>query len=241
MELLNKSNNILMLVICSSFMGLMLIMYIKNPSSSISLNNKLSSSISSLSSYEKTKQYTYDFIYNSIEESNSGKKSKQGVPNAIFSSLSGKIALASDTKGNIYRTTNYGKTWSSSKEIEISNKKYGSISGCVMSHTSEEILVSTNDDDTIFYSNDYGKTFTIQSSRTCSIMAASSDLQNVICINGTPEEKNSMLHSTDKGVSWTKSKAAKADWIGVVANSDFSNIVAVVQSSRTYAYGSTDD
>lgn len=186
-----------------------------------------------------TKRYTYDFEYESLE-SMAGSISNITEPNYICTSLSGRIAIASDTNGNIYRTKNHGKSWTSSKALEINKNKYGSISGCVFSKSGEEILISTNDDDAIFYSNDFGDSFTIQSSRTCSIMSASDGLNNVVCINGTPGENNAILYSNDKGKTWIKSKVEKAAWIGVASNSDFTNIVAIVQTSENYAYGSSD-
>jgi len=82
--------------------------------------------------------------------------------------------------------------------------------------------------------------FSIQSNQKCSIMSASSDLENVICIGGTPGNTNSIYYSNDKGKTWSKSTVDKNQWIGIASNSDFSNIVTVVKLSGKYSYGSTD-
>lgn len=219
MEILIKSIGTMFLIISS----ILVVMYIQVKSKS---SSSLTSSILSLSE----EKYSYFFTYTTTDH----------APNVIYSSISGNVALASDTHGNVYRTYNKGLTWSTSKSLKINNKSYASISGVAFSHTAKEVLVSSNTDDTIFYSDDYGETFTIQSSRTCSVMSASSDLENVVCIGGTQGETNDILYSSDKGKSWKKSKVAKNQWIGIASNSDFSNIVAIVQTSDDYSYGSTD-
>lgn len=190
----------------------------------------------------------YDYDYYSLDLSDGNS------PSQIYTNQAGSLVILGDSEGNIYRSTNYGKSWKTSKPLP-NGDSYASLVGLVMNEEGDEILFST-DTDLIFYSSDYGAAFKVVSTgRECSIMSASSDLQTVVCIGGqlvstsseddgddSPAEynQNHIYYSKDGGYSWSKSDAKNARWMGIVSNEDASWIFAVIKHTMNYVWGSSD-
>lgn len=143
----------------------------------------------------------YSYNYKSLVY----EKEYTDSPSNIYTNYAGNLIIVSDTLGNVMRTTDYGKTWDTSKSL-YNGKSYLSIAGLVMNKEGDEMFVSTNSDE-IFYSKNYGETFHIRStSRQCSIMAATNDLETVVCIGGdiiteseTLDDDNAETYDDDDG------------------------------------------
>jgi photosystem II stability/assembly factor-like uncharacterized protein len=108
-----------------------------------------------------------------------------------------------------------------------------------MSQEGERIIVSTAYHAN-FYSEDYGSTWSpLDSDVSCSIMAATYDLDKIVCVGGPSQNKNYIYYSHNGGDSFKKTGSSKAVWAGIVADrNDLSFMVAV--ENMGYTYNSTD-
>ena len=180
----------------------------------------------------------FDYKYNYKDISH-----KNAEPIAIYTSKYGSVVVTGDNRGHVFISTNSGAKW---KKIALvgpndddNDDEIIYITGLVMSTNGEEMIVGTNRK-LIYHSKDYGTTFNVRSKHRCSLMAASEDIKNIICINGNPGEINYLLISSDKGSSWEKSESPASEWIGIVSNEDFSHIIAIKKYTFDYVWKSTD-
>jgi hypothetical protein len=68
------------------------------------------------------------------------------TPLGVYTSLTGKVAIASDAQGHVYRSTDYGVTWTSSKAIYVeSEDAYASIYGLVMNTAGKKMIAGTGE------------------------------------------------------------------------------------------------
>lgn len=198
-------------------------------------------------------EYEYSYTYKSIIY----EKAETNTPSNIYTNHAGNVVITGDTLGNILVSTNHGKSWAESKLLYDGNSYY-SIAGLVMNEEGDKMLVSTNSN-LIFYSSDYGSTFNVRSTeRQCSIMAATMDLDNVVCIGGELTKSstlsvdddnddgedlynyNYLYRSQDGGYTWEQSDSKHARWIGLLSNEDGSWIVGVIRHKLQYAWASDD-
>lgn len=121
--------------------------------------------------------FEYLYTYKSI-----AKTHKVGEPNGIYTSPHGNVVVTSDTLGNIWISTNFGIKWKHGT-LTDSDTSAIYITGCIFSKSGDELIVSTNDE-LIYHSDDSGTTFNVRAQHRCSIMTASEDLSDIICING---------------------------------------------------------
>jgi hypothetical protein len=72
--------------------------------------------------------------------------STKNTPLGVYTSLTGEVAIASDEEGHVYRSTDYGATWTSSKAIYVeSEDTYASIYGLVMTTTGKKMIAGTGE------------------------------------------------------------------------------------------------
>jgi hypothetical protein len=72
--------------------------------------------------------------------------STKNTPLGVYTSLTGEVAIASDAEGYVYRSTDYGATWTSSKAIYVeSEDTYASIYGLVMTTTGKKMIAGTGE------------------------------------------------------------------------------------------------
>jgi len=109
--------------------------------------------------------------------------STKGTPLGIYSSKTGKYVITSDSKGYVYRSSDYGSSWSKSKALKLSSGSYAKIYGLVMSSTGKAMIAGTGDGPT-YKSTDFGKSWSELSDQPCSVLAADSELDNVTCVGG---------------------------------------------------------
>jgi photosystem II stability/assembly factor-like uncharacterized protein len=166
-----------------------------------------------------------------------------GTPLGIFSSSSGKYVISSDSKGHVYRSTDYGGSWKKSRPFLSSKGKYASIYGLVMTGDGSRMIAGTGKHHN-YLSTDFGKSWKeMSSSQSCSVIAGSSTLNELACVGGfagaPPEEETHIMVSTDGGQSWNEA-SDKGLWIGVVSSTDFSLLAAVKYTGSPYFYISED-
>lgn len=160
-------------------------------------------------------------------------------PVGIYTNKDGRIVIASDNFGNVYRSNNYGEYWEKINGVFKSKGKYGYITTLVMTDNGGQIVAGTSLN-MIYYSDDSGLSFSKLSSRTCYSMTSSYNIEKIACISGDVDEYSKISYSYDKGMSWKYSHADKDKWMGIVSNQDFSYIVAVKTFSKDYVYVSKD-
>ena len=169
--------------------------------------------------------------------------STSGTPLGIYSSSSGKYVITSDSKGHVYRSIDYGASWKKTRPLLVSKGEYASIYGLVMTGDGDRMIAGTGEHNN-FISTDYGKTWKeLSSSQSCSVIAASSTLEELACVGGfvgtPPEEETYIMVSTDGGQTWAKA-SEKGLWIGVVSSADFSLLAAAKYTGSPYFYISQD-
>jgi len=199
-------------------------------------SNAGSKLVSKSLSLSYTNDDTWSYTFTSIS----------GTPLGIYCSETGQYAITSDTDGNIYRSVDYGSSWSSSQSIEISSGKYASIYGLVMNEEGKEMIAGTGTHAT-YYSSDYGSSWTKLSSQKCSQLAADTTLTKLACVGGLvdpnsmPPSPSYIMVSKDGGETWSKAPDLdEGEWIGVIADEDFENVVASVYTDVPYFYMSSD-
>ena len=147
----------------------------------------------------------------------------------------GNLTLFSDVSGRLYRSIDYGDSWSTDADALDGGVMYGA----AMSGDGKEILAGTASGG-VYYSDDFGESFAVRSKTACSIVAASADLSKAACVSGAVGDKNYIYYSTNSGKKWSKSSIKRA-WIGLASNADASYIVGIIgPASLEYAWLSTD-
>jgi hypothetical protein len=177
-----------------------------------------------LSSYTNSDTRTYSF------------HSMTGAPLGIYSSSSGKYVITSDTNGYVYRSDDYGSSFTSSRPFSLSEGDYASIYGLVMTSSGDKMVVGTMKAG-IYKSTDFGQTFVAISDQKCSVLAGATSLESLLCIGGEPSPSKSYLMSSfDGGKTWAKSTDFQAQWVGILSNSDFSHIAAIQLTGSPYYF-----
>ena len=95
------------------------------------LSNKAGSMMASKTiSLSYTNDDTWSFSFTSLS----------GTPLGIYTSKTGQYVVTSDTDGNIYRSEDYGSSWSSSQSLESSTGTFASIYGLVMNEDATKMI-----------------------------------------------------------------------------------------------------
>lgn len=175
----------------------------------------------------------YTYTFNSI---------KKNSPTGVFTSSLGAIVIGGDDEGWVYRSSDYGKTFSQSKPLALDNAAgtHASIYGCAMSLSGQKVVIGTATHAN-FHSTDYGETFTkSDAGQPCSLVVGNADLTRIVCIGGKKGEKSYLMYGHAHAKKLTKSDAGNRAWVGLVSDSTLSHIVAVEAASSNYVYISKD-
>ena len=189
----------------------------------------------------KANTETVETLYTNSDTYNFTFIDTSGTPRSVFSSKDGAIVIASDKVGNIYRSVDYGSSWTSGQYLKVGSKGgYGSIYGLAMTSSGECMIAGTGLHAT-FKSTDYGASWSKLSNQVCSVITGTTDLKKLACIGGlTTDESVYLYYSHDSGVTWSKSKTDPGHWIGIVSNSDFTMVSASKYSLDYYFHNSSD-
>ena len=166
--------------------------------------------------------------------------SAQPSPGSLFTSSSGELVLFSDQDGYLYRSSDYGKTYTTSQALVYGEGQYGVLAGMVMTESGDRMIAGTGNMGT-FHSTDFGVTWELLSAVPCSIIATTSDdLENLACIGGPRSQDNFLYYSTDIGHTFVKSSAEEHDWVGLVGSSTTGTMLAAMATGYNYTFKSTD-
>lgn len=166
---------------------------------------------------------------------------KTYTPTGIYSSTKGDLVIAGDDGGWIYRSTDYGKSFTHNKKLHLGSGTYVSMYGLAMSLSGERIVIGTGSHAN-FHSTDYGATFTkSEAKQTCGLIVGNADLTRIVCIGGKVGTSNYLMYGHAHSSELTKSHSAgQRYWIGIASNPDMSHIVAIEAAEDSYVYISKD-
>lgn len=157
------------------------------------------------------------------------------TPKIVVSSASGKVVIAADSKGYIYRSSKYGSDFTA-KVLTLEDGAKAKAYGIAMNDKGDKIVVGTGYHNN-FFSTDYGQTWSLQeNSQYCGKIVSSADGDQLLCIGGASTgEKAYLYYSSDYGVSFTQtSYFKKLKYVGLAASKDFSLIAAIEYNGGIY-------
>jgi len=166
---------------------------------------------------------------------------KTYTPTGIYTSHKGNIVLAGDDDGWIYRSHDYGKSFTHTKKLSLGHGKHASMYGCAMSFSGEKIVISTGSHAN-FHSTNSGLSFTkSDAGQSCGVIVGNADLTRIVCIGGETGNENYIMYGHAHASKLTKSHSAgQRYWIGIVANPEMTHVVAIEAASTSYVYISKD-
>lgn len=163
------------------------------------------------------------------------------IPTGLFCSSSGQFVIAGGEDGSVYRSTNYGKSFSQHKSLKLSSGSHAVLAGLAMSLDGSKMVAGTATHPN-FHSSNHGHSWTesTSSGNSCSLIAGNADLSSIVCIGGEVGKENYLYYGGVSSSLTKSTSAGKGKWIGVVGDASFTHLVAVQAADTSYIFISKD-